>query len=107
MPAAERPIVIIGAEATGEDPLTWGYIASSDHQLDDQGAVVDSTYGSIIVKGLTVVFRSKHNAIEGQDVAIGNSKLAVEHVADGALNIFANGKADIVTSVVDADTPDC
>lgn len=102
--AAQRPKATIGLEATGEDSDSWGYIASSRHDIDEKGQIVDSTYGNIIVKGLTVVFRSRLNAVEGQDVAIENSKISVDRAADVALNIFANGKADIAGSVVDTGT---
>ena len=103
-PAAQRPIVTIGLEATGEDSDSWGYIASSKHDIDEKGQIVDSAYGNIVVKGLTVAFCSRLNAVEGQDVAIEKSKLGVDRAADAALNIFANGKAEIAGSVVDTGT---
>ena len=103
-PAVQRPKVTVGSEATDEDSDSWGYIASSKHDIDEKGQIVKSTYGNIVVKGLTVTFCSRLNAIEGQDVAIVNSKLAVDRPADAALNIFANGKADIAESVVDTGT---
>ena len=103
-PAAQRPKVTIGLEATGEDSDSWGYIASSKHDIDEKGQIVGSTYGNIVVRGLTVAFCSRLNAVEGQDVAIENSKLAVDRAADEALNIFANGKTGIAGSVVDTGT---
>ena len=66
--------------------------------------IFDSAYGNIVVKGLTVVFCGERNAVEGQDVAIANSKLAVDRAADVALNVFANGKTVIAGSVVDTGT---
>jgi len=103
-PAAQRPKVTIGLEATGEDSDSWGYIASSKHDIDEKGQIVGSTYGNIVVRGLTVAFCSRLNAVEGQDVAIESSKLAVVRAADAALNIFANGKAGVAGSVVDTGT---
>ena len=103
-PAAQRPILTIGLEAASEDSDSWGYIASSKHDVDEKGQIVDSAYGSIVVKGLTVVFCSRLNAVEGQDVAIANSKLVVDRTADVALNVFANGKTEITGSVVDTGT---
>lgn len=104
VPAAQRPKVTIGSEATGEDSDSWGYIATSKHDIDEKGQIVDSTYGDIVVKGLTVVFCSRLNAVEGQDVAIENSTLSVDRAADAALNIFANGKMETAGSVVDTGT---
>jgi len=103
-PADQRPKATIGLEAASEDSDSWGYIASSKHEIDEKGQIVDSTYGSIVVKGLTVVFCSRLNAVEGQDVAIANSTLSVVRVADVALNVFANGKTEISGSVVDTGT---
>ena len=103
-PAAQRPKVTIGLEATGEDSDSWGYIASNKHDIDEKGQIAHSTYGDIVVKGLTIVFFSTRNAVEGQDVAIANSKIYVNRAADTALNIFANGKTEIAGSVIDTGT---
>ncbi|MBQ9004464.1 MAG: hypothetical protein IJ087_21720 [Eggerthellaceae bacterium] len=102
--AAQRPKVTIGLGAVREDSDSWGYIASSKHDIDEKGQIVKSTYGNIAVKGLRIVFCSRLNAVEGQDVAIANSTLGVDRAADAALNVFANGKADIAGSVVDTGT---
>ena len=38
----------IGLEATGEDSDSWGYIASSKHDIDEKGHIAHSTYGDSV-----------------------------------------------------------
>ena len=103
-PSEQRPKVTIGSEAAGEDSGSLGYIASCKHDIDETGQIVDSAYGNVVIKGLTVVFRRRLNAVEGQDVAIATSGLSVDRTADVAFNVFSNGKMEIAGSVVDAGT---
>lgn len=69
-----------------------------------KGEIVGAAYGDVGITGLTVIFRSALNAVEGQDVTISNSSLTVNDAAGEALNVFANGTMDIAESAVDTGT---